>query len=267
MLMRTYRAMFARRCFQPMNRFLFNLSLRGLGVCHDGVSDPAHTGEFQFLRTLSASWVSPPTMLDVGAHLGDYAKRVKQVAPQASVYALEPHPRTFSLLQDQARQYGFRAFNVGCGATEGTVPLFDCAFDDGSVVASVYPAAVASQLKAKPVSHSVRIITLDQFVKDQDLRRIDLVKIDTEGHERLVLEGFRDTIRRNIVDVIQFEFNAMNVASRTLFKDFYDILPQYYFYRILPRSLAPLGRYSSTLCELFAFQNVVAVRNGSHVKL
>ena len=138
MAMRTYQAMFARICFQPMNRLLFNLSLRGLGICHDGVSDPHRTGEFQFLRKLSTSWGSPPTVLDVGAHLGDYSKLVKQLSPRASVYAFEPHPKTFSLLQDQAKQYGFRALNVGCGATEQTVPLFDRADDDGSVVASVY---------------------------------------------------------------------------------------------------------------------------------
>jgi hypothetical protein len=88
---------------------------------------------------------------------------------------------------------------------------------------------------------------------------VRLLKIDTEGHEASVLRGARETIAGRRIELVQFEFNAMNVASRTFFKDFVDLLPGYRFYRLLPDGRVPL-RYSPHACEIFAFQNVVAIR-------
>jgi hypothetical protein len=54
----------------------------------------------------------------------------------------------------------------------------------------------------------------------------------------------------------------MNVISRAFFRDFYTLLPDYAFYRLLPDGPVPLGEYSPILWELFASQNIVAVRRG-----
>jgi hypothetical protein len=43
---------------------------------------------------------------------------------------------------------------------------------------------------------AVRGVTLDGFVREVGLARLDLVKIDVEGHERAVLDGARETIAR-----------------------------------------------------------------------
>lgn len=90
-----------------------------------------------------------------------------------------------------------------------------------------------------------------------------MLKIDTEGHELNVLKGARLTIAKGMVDVIQIEFNEMNVISRTFFKDIIDILPGYDFYRLLPDGLLPLGAYKILDFEIFAFQNIVALKHGN----
>jgi hypothetical protein len=48
-------------------------------------------------------------------------------------------------------------------------------------------------------------------------------------------------------------------VSRVFFKDFCDLLPNYKFYRMLRSGLVSLDPYSPLGCELFAFQNVVAM--------
>ena len=85
-----------------------------------------------------------------------------------------------------------------------------------------------------------------------------LLKIDTEGHELEVLKGFEPYIRQNKVDLIHFEFNEMNVASRVFFKDFWEFLPNYDFYRMLQDGLIPIKNYNPVYCEIFAYQNIVA---------
>ena len=66
---------------------------------------------------------------------------------------------------------------------------------------------------------------------------------------------------------IQFEFNEMNIESRVFMKDFFNILPEYDFFRLLPDGYIPLGNintYRNPLTlELFAMQNIVAIQNSA----
>jgi len=68
-------------------------------------------------------------------------------------------------------------------------------------------------------------------------------------------------ISEDKINVIQFEFNEFNIFSKTFFYDYYKILPQYKFYRIMPGNrLFPLGEYISAH-EIFRYQNILAVNN------
>src|SRR5262245_19248952 len=82
---------------------------------------------------------------------------------------------------------------------------------------------------------------------------------DTEGLARALLNLNDNTLR---VNYIQFEFNEMNVISRTFFLDFMRHLPGYRFFRLLPEGAVSLDTYSPRFMEIFAYQNVVCVRSG-----
>ena len=265
-LVRTYRILFARKRWYPVNKLLFNLSLRGLGVLSDEWA-PRYTGELPLLRTLAARWTRGPVVFDVGANVGEYARMVLEVAPTAAVYAFESHKRSFAKLQSAAERLGYAAFNVACGDREDTRTLYDYRDADGSPHASLYRDVIETLHRGEVITHEVRMIALDNFVREHGIARVDLIKIDAEGHELAVLQGLRRTIADGAVDVIQFEFNSMNVISRSFFRDFYTALPDYAFYRLLPDGAVPLGQYNPTLCELFAFQNIAAQRTASGIRL
>lgn len=57
-------------------------------------------------------------------------------------------------------------------------------------------------------SERIDAITLDEFVERQGLSDLHHVTIDTEGHDALVLEGFRRTLSRRRVQLVEFEVNA-----------------------------------------------------------
>jgi FkbM family methyltransferase len=250
-----YRILFARKFFYKFNKLLYNLSLKGLGVLN--YESHKLSGEACFIENY-VSKIGKGIVFDVGANVGDYSKILRKSNQDIEIYAFEPHPVTFQKLLKNTECLDIKTFNVGVGSVAGALKLYDYDNQDGSSHASLYKDVIEQIHKGNAVEHEVKIITLDEFANEHEIERVSLLKIDTEGHEMEVLKGFEQFIRANKVDLIHFEFNEMNVVSRVFFKDFWDFLPNYDFYRMLPDGLAPIKHYSPVFCEIFAYQNIVA---------
>jgi FkbM family methyltransferase len=123
------------------------------------------------------------TFVDVGANIGTYTLVVSEV-PTARVISIEPHPKVFAKLVENVRRNGRRnvvCLSVAVSDHEGWVRLTDrpglslnrVVESNGEACQSVTVpcrtmAAVCGELGVVP----------------------DFVKIDVEGHERVVLDGF-----------------------------------------------------------------------------
>lgn len=256
-LLDSYRWLFARRVFAPVHRAVLRLALKGLGV--NNYETLAVSGEEFFVRTYIAR-IHPLVVFDVGANRGEYVQLVKQYAPHARVYAFEPHPLTFQQLAQVGQRYSaVTAVSLGCSDTCTTMPLYDyTTHPHGSTHASLYREAIV-QRGGTARAIEVPLTTLDHFTAEQQIPHIQFLKIDTEGNELAVLRGAQRLIREQRIDIVQFEFDQMHVASRTFLHDFYELLAGYRFYRLLPAALLPLEPYHALLWEQFAFQNIVAV--------
>lgn len=231
------------------------MGLRGLGILN--YKTDRQSGEARFIRCELAGAING-VVFDVGANVGNYSVAVKGRFPALDIYAFEPHPTTFGKLVQNTEALGVKSFNLGVGSVEGSLTLYDYANNDGSCHASLHRDVIEKMHKGKSVGHEVRVVSLDDFVKDKYFTRIALLKIDTEGHEYEVLKGAANLIRTNNISMIHFEFNEMNVVSRVFFRDIWEFLPNYDFYRMLPDGLAPIINYSPIFCEIFAYQNIVA---------
>jgi FkbM family methyltransferase len=253
-----YRRLFARTSCYYLNRLLFELSLRGLGVLNS--EDEAASGELYLMDSL-LSRLESPLVLDVGANQGRYATLVRQRVPASSVWAFEPHPETFKHLAAVAEQYGFKAVSVGMGDQAGSFVLYDRVAGEGTEHASLYREVIEDIHDREATALDVAITTLDQFVCEQHIEQIGLLKIDTEGNEYRVLLGGKETLEAGKVAMIQIEFNEMNTVSRVFFRDFVELLPGFAPFRLLPGGLLPLTPYRPLRHELFGFQNILFIRN------
>ena len=217
------------------------------------------SGEHRFLARL-LEWRPDAVVFDVGAHSGDYTRLVRSLSEQARIFAFEPHPVTFETLARVAEETGARAVPVGLGDQSHALEIYDYADSDGSQHASLYRDVIERIHKKPATSHTIRIEPLDSMATDLEVERIDLLKVDTEGHELAVFQGATRLFAERRIDVIQFEFNEMNVMSRTFFRDFMEALADFRLFRLLPDGVIPLDDYRPTFLEIFAFQNIVAVR-------
>jgi FkbM family methyltransferase len=253
------RELFASVELFPENKRLFEACVRAMGILN--WETPELSGERRFLRELLSD-LSEPVVLDVGAHAGDYCLMALEANPAARVFAFEPHPESFAKLAEAGLAHGFEVFPLGCSDAATGATLYDYAGRPGSQHASVYREVIEDIHKGAAEGHHIRLTRLDNFLAGHGLGRVDLLKIDTEGHEMAVLRGAEASIRSGAVRAIHFEFNEMNVFSRSFFRDFLDFLPEFRFFRLLPDGLVPLDNYKPLDFELFAYQNIAAVRQG-----
>jgi len=182
--------------------------------------------------------------------------------PKAIIHSFEPHPKTYIKLEACANKHMFFAHNVGVGERITELKLYDYAAtnESGSQHASIFKGVIEDIHNNTAQSFDINLTTLDSFVNEKHITKIDLLKIDTEGNELGVLKGASECLNNKVIDIIHFEFNEMNVVSRIYMKDFFDILCNFKFYRMLSDGLVPIT-YNPLSCEIFAYQNIVAIRN------
>jgi FkbM family methyltransferase len=149
-------------------------------------------------------------------------------------------------------------YEKALGESIGSLDLFDHQDQDGSTHASLFPGVISEIHHDTSIAHRVEVDTLENVLASLGIAHIDFLKVDTEGAELAVLRGGKPLLEQNRVDVIQFEFNEMNVISRSFFYDFRTLLRGYNLFRLLPKGLLPIPE-SPMITELFAFQNIVAI--------
>jgi FkbM family methyltransferase len=258
---RCYGYLFARESLYKFNKLLFDLGLRGMGVLN--FENDRMSGELHFFRKFLAGRPGLLVM-DVGANRGTYAGKVRASCPDARIYAFEPHPSTFRFLRDRSNIDNFEAINLGLGDIVGSMRLFDRpAGTDGTEHASLYREVIEDIHRSAATEFTVGITTVDDFAAQENIRRIDLLKIDTEGNELKVLQGAKKSLEDHMIEMVQIEFNAMNTVSRVFFRDFRALLADFDCYRLLPVGMLPITDYNPLYCELFAFQNLLFIRRGS----
>jgi FkbM family methyltransferase len=253
-----YRLAFARRQFYKLNKLLLECSLHGLGV-HNWENDHL-SGEGHFLSRVLQDYMPKdraPVFVDVGANVGDYSAALRDKYPESRIVAVEPHVANVKRLSE--RLPNIETVNSALGSEVSELLLFDRSDCDGSSHASLYEEVITDLHGIPAVEHRVQMNTLDQLADDLQIGTIDLLKIDTEGHELEVLKGATKLLARNAVPLIHLEFNEMNLISRVFFRDIRHHLEGYRFYRLLPTSMIEIPELS-VQSELFAYQNVICIR-------
>jgi FkbM family methyltransferase len=256
MFLRIYRVLLARKIFYKLNKLLYRCSLTGLGVLN--YENDTISGEGRFLKKHLKNRAGD-VVFDVGANVGNYSKKILETSPLTTLYAFEPHPKTYAILVENIHQSNFYPINAAAGEKEDELSLYDYEEKDGSSHASLYQDVIENIHNSKSIEYRVPVLGLGAFAKSKNIEKISLLKIDTEGNELNVLKGMAEYIKSGKIEIIHFEFNEMNVSSRTYFRDFWNLLPNYNFYRLLPDGMVKIERYSPVFCEIFAYQNIVAI--------
>jgi FkbM family methyltransferase len=255
----------ARRRWQPLWRLLYHAAIGGLGHMNP---NPRRNGEDRYLATwaqeLQTRGHSRPVVIDIGANEGDFTASVLALFPDAEIHCFEPHPETNARLKARFARYERVTVNaMGAGDSVGVLSLHDYRGGVGSPHASFLPQTFTDVYVSETEVREVPVTTLDTYLGQKGIERVDLVKIDVEGFEKSVLAGMSDSIAVGGVDRVQFEFNAHNALTGFTLHEAGKMLDGYEVFKLLADGTEPVvGRgvvYDSRV-EIYKYANYVAVR-------
>lgn len=118
---------------------------------------------------------------DVGANIGLYSLLFLQQSPESQVFAFEPSSNFRFLEQNIPHRYKerFHAFQIGLGDKDG-----------------VFENEIWESFGHKKVKDNFSFSTLDRFAESLLIKKIDILKIDTDGFETQILDGALETLRK-----------------------------------------------------------------------
>lgn len=151
--------------------------------------------------------------VDVGANIGFFTLMAcKIVGPKGKVYALEPNPVIYEMMDTSvfANSFGKRCHtqNIAAFNGNGTMELtWDSAGHGGGRLVT-HDKVILDENKT-----TVKLEKLDEILAGND-RPISVMKIDTEGSEPYILEGASQIIAQNPNCIIIAEWSPRFVKSR-----------------------------------------------------
>lgn len=223
-------------------------------LLHNGSADIRLNGESWLLSQLG---IACHTIFDVGAHRGDWTAEALERLPNVTVHAFEPIPETFDELKARFGSSDRVQLNNTALSNRATELRMWTDERDGTMSSATPPPGGAGREVLVPCA------TGDDYLKSYAIDHVDLLKVDVEGHEMEVLEGFRQSFSDGAVDLVQFEFTLWAAVARRWLADYYDFFAQWDFRigKLWPRSVhwKPYGAED----EQFFVSNFVAVRRES----
>jgi FkbM family methyltransferase len=158
------------------------------------------------------------TVIDIGAGLGDFTVHAAHHSARGTVYAFEPTPESFRLLEENLRLNQIRNVQPQQLAI-GSAPLMVLKIDSGVPVR--FSTAEANGSSGGQTSVEVRGAPLDEVIAGLPISRCDLLKIDCEGAEYdIFFHTSPDTFRK--IDRICMEYhNNVTPYSHLDLMDFF----------------------------------------------
>ena len=148
-------------------------------------------------------------IFDVGAQYGQTAFEYSKRFNNSKIYSFEPFKESFNILMDNIREItDIQIFNFGFGDSIGT-KKFNCnSFSATNSILETHEEGISTwgtNLLETIETIDINVTTIDDFVEQQEINEIDILKIDVQGYEFNVIQGAHRLILKNGVKVIYLE--------------------------------------------------------------
>lgn len=155
------------------------------------------------------SHIERPVIFDIGAHHGQTAQLFRELFPKAEICSFEPFQESFNRLQLVTNNDpNIKVFNFGLSDRNGMLKFQS---NPSSATNSLLPTdSNGPETWGKGLLETKRIVeaefkTLDTVLIEEQIPKVDILKLDVQGAEHLVLKGADSAFAGGSVDLIYSE--------------------------------------------------------------
>jgi len=173
-----------------------------------------------------------PVIFDVGAHNGESVERFKDIFPHSSIHSFEADQENYDrLCVLYKNRPGVILNHFAAGSEPGTKTFYRNIKSDTSSFIPVNPNSEWAKLRSQQhnvtpdqftqKAYEIRLDTLDNYIAQNGLSQIDILKMDTQGFEDEVLKGAQKSLMEGRIKVIETELIMGDLYEKYL--SFYDL--------------------------------------------
>ena len=152
--------------------------------------NPHERGEVKFLESIVKEGMNA---IDIGANVGITTVTVaRKIGRRGKLYSFEPTPEYFNILKENISSNGLenvKVYELAVTDQVGRAPFSQKELSSGIV------------FEEGAKKFEVSTTSIDRFLSEEKIERIDLINMDCEGSELLVLKGAKETLRKNKVKI------------------------------------------------------------------
>ena len=160
--------------------------------------------------------------LDIGAGEAESINRFKKILPHSIIHSFEPVEERINIITNWLKTFPHN----------NNIILNHCAMGDKIEEKTFYvngKTKNSSFLKLNQTNKidflkkeiKIDVNTVDNYIKQNNIKHIDYLKIDTQGYEEEVLKGSIETLKLGIVKYIEVEIILSDYYEKTT--NFYDM--------------------------------------------
>ncbi len=147
-----------------------------------------------------------PLIIDIGANQGQSIKRFNLIFNDSVIHSFEPIKECFDQM---VKDYSYERFIKNNYALSDKETKKNFFINKNSYTSSFSRINKKyDELHAKDEiikSLKVKTKTLDSYINLNKIKKIDILKIDTQGHELEVLKGAKNSLKKSIINFIELE--------------------------------------------------------------
>jgi FkbM family methyltransferase len=157
-----------------------------------------------------------PLCLDVGANTGQTIDLLLKTFDRPQIHSFEPSIETFKILQKKyldTSKSNINLHNLALGSSSSTSEMIN--YENSCLNSLLY----LNKRKEENIFHYyneikkelVNVETLDNWITQNEVHHIHLLKIDTQGYDFEVLKGSRRCLKQGLIDCIAIEINFIKM--------------------------------------------------------
>lgn len=197
------------------------------------------------------------TIFDVGANIGQTVERMKKIFNFKEMHCFEPNVKAFQKLQKYSSDK-IIVNNFALGNKEYIRDFYNYPKSSSSSFFKINKKSSIYEINQNYHIDKILIKKLDDYINSKNIKRVNILKIDTQGFEVEVLKGAENLIKEKKIDFIETELNlGFQYENKTSFFDIESLLFNNYDLIAIKETGNVISNYDFQTNVMYASKDII----------